>query len=110
MPSCSSTSGTRSAKSSSKAAAHEERPIRWYSGLAGGDLHHGAFDLAMGIRPACKSSLAGARLARSLFCVETVRDLRTLPHSKLYQIEDGRLQRLDGRRLRQMPGAKRKQS
>ena len=43
-----------------------------YPGLAGSDLRRGAFDLAMGIRPARESSLAGARYARSLFCVETL--------------------------------------
>src|ERR1700730_6752316 len=105
MPSCSSTSGTRSAKSSSKAAAHEEGPFRRYSGLAGSDLHRGAFDLAMGIRPACERSLAGAGSARSLFCVETLRNLRALSHLELHQIKDGSLQRLDERRVCQMPHA-----
>src|ERR1700730_4899197 len=99
MPNCSSISGTRSARNSSRAAAHEDAPAGQYMGLADTDLRRRAFDLAMGIRPARQPSLAGARSARSLFRVETVRDIPALPHPKLHQVQAGRIQWLVSRRV-----------
>src|SRR5712691_5065001 len=111
MPNCSSMSGTRSGKSSSKFASHEDvASTRQYVGLAGADLRRRAFDLAMGLRSACQAALAGSRSARPLFRVETIRDIRALSYPELSQVQDGRVQRLGERRFRQVQGWQRKQS
>src|SRR5712691_10799384 len=103
MPNCSSMSGTRSGKSSAKAASHEDvASTHQYIGLAGADLRRRAFDLAMGLRSACQGALAGARSARPLFRVETVRDIRALSYPELFQVQDGGVQRLVQRRFRQV--------
>ena len=49
MPSCSSTSGTRSARNSSRDATHEDTSHRQYAGLADLYLRRRIVDLAMGI-------------------------------------------------------------
>src|ERR1700676_1523691 len=59
-PSYSSTSGTRSAKNSSRDTAHEDPAAHQHTCMAGADLCRCAFDLAMGICFACQRSLAGA--------------------------------------------------
>src|SRR6266850_3162945 len=106
MPNCSSISGTRSEKSSSKVAGHEDlASTRQYIGLAGADLRRRAVDLAMGLRSACQDALAGARSARSLFRVETIRDIRALSYPELSQVQVGRVQWLVQRRFRQVHGS-----
>src|SRR4051812_29667189 len=108
MPSCSSTSGTRSVKNSSRGAVHEKVPAPdEHAGVADIDLCCGGLDLAMGVRFAWPISVAGTGSARPLLCVEAFGDIRALPDPELPQVQAGGVQWLVQRRLCQVHGAQR---
>src|SRR5437773_9365241 len=106
MRSCSSISGTRSARNSSRAVAHEDTSASCqHVGMADMDLFRRAIDLAMGIRSARQISGGPTASARSLLCLETFGYLRALSHPELSQVQDGRIQWLVQRRLCQVHDA-----
>src|ERR1700744_1203196 len=95
MRNCSSTSGTRSARSSSRDASDEAAPaLAQRARMADRDLRRRAVGLAMGISIPNAIPLARARPARPLFHLEAIGNLRAVSDPELPEVEAWRLQRL----------------